>query len=130
MRNGKAEYYNTIDKRLKEPNPNKIYQVAKLYYRYLHDLNYSIERQYRDLYWFDHEHLSNYKGKILHFYCHYLDKERYQFKNGIKPIELFKIYEAINLHVIIYTISLLSKLAFWFRPNLLLQFHTSWLNYF
>ncbi len=101
--------YREIEHRLKKSNPNRIYRAAKIYYKYIHDFEYAIDRQYRDLYWFDHEHLANYKGKIIHFYCHNEEKLdnilinicriyfkvfptteriRYQFKNGISSPEI------------------------------------------
>ena len=41
---------------------NKIYEAGYQFFRYLHNPEYSRERQIRDLYWFDNEILYNYKG--------------------------------------------------------------------
>ena len=73
--------YNHVNKQLLKPNPLKIYQAIKVYWQYVHDGSYLQERQNRDLYWFDHEILSQYKGIIIHFYCHPHIK-RYKFTNG------------------------------------------------
>jgi hypothetical protein len=44
----------------------RIYAVADLYYKYLHDTEYAIERFQRDCYWFDNAVLSKYKHKCIH----------------------------------------------------------------
>ena len=69
--------FNNVDKNINQKN--KVYAAAKVYYKYLHDYTYAKERQYRDLYWFDHEILSLYKRNILHYYCFEIN---YKFKNG------------------------------------------------
>ena len=58
---------------------NKVYAAAYAYYKYLHDYNYGIDRQMRDLYWFDHEVLSKYSGKLVH--CWNFMKT-YEWKHG------------------------------------------------
>ena len=60
--------------------PEKLDSLLKLYYMYLYEDDVSKERQVRDLYWFDNEVLSKYKGKIVH--CWGFDVT-YEFKNGI-----------------------------------------------
>ena len=60
-----------------------IYKAAYYYYKYIHNIQYAKDRQIRDLYWFDREVLSNYKGKIIHTYC---SEPTYSFINGITPI--------------------------------------------
>ena len=47
----------------------RIYGVADLYYKYLHDEQYAIQRYYRDCYWFDHAVLSKYQSKCIHLSC-------------------------------------------------------------
>jgi hypothetical protein len=47
----------------------RIYAVADLYYKYLHDTNYAVQRFQRECYWFDHAILANYQGKCIHLDC-------------------------------------------------------------
>ncbi len=58
----------------------KFDSLLKLYYMYLYEDDVAKERQIRDLYWFDNEVLSKYKGKIVH--CWGFDVT-YEFKNGV-----------------------------------------------
>ena len=61
-------------------NVNKVYASAHAYLQNVHDYAYGERRQTRELYWFDHEVLSQYQGVILHCWSF---KQTYQFKNGI-----------------------------------------------
>ena len=47
----------------------QIYAVADLYYKYLHDTNYAVQRFQRECYWFDHAILANYQGLCIHLDC-------------------------------------------------------------
>lgn len=62
---------------------NIIYASAYGYYKYVHDHHWAKRRQMRELYWFDHEVLSEYKGKIIHCWSF---NHNYDFTHG-------KIYE-------------------------------------
>ena len=57
-----------------------IYAEAKVYYKYLHNIDLACERQIRELYWFDHVILSTYQGLAIHLYCYDV---RHTFTNGI-----------------------------------------------
>lgn len=59
---------------------NKIYAAAHAYYKYVHDFEHSKTKQMRELYWFDHEVLSKYSGKIVHCWCFL---QTYDFVHGI-----------------------------------------------
>jgi len=59
---------------------NKVFAAAHAYFEYAHDYGCSERRQKRELYWFDHEVLSQYKGVVLHCWSFNL---AYQFKHGI-----------------------------------------------
>lgn len=69
---------------------NKVYAAAYAYYKYVHDYNYGIERQMRELYWFDHEVLSKYSGKIVHCWCF---EQTYDWKHGAVYNESLKALE-------------------------------------
>lgn len=45
-----------------------VYQAAYQFYKYLHTLDYFIERQQRDFYWFENTQLIDYKGVIIHLW--------------------------------------------------------------
>ena len=64
----------------KQKGKDKRYAAAYLYYKYLWDEQYCEQRYYRDLYWFDHAVLSEYKGLIIHLPCF---DNIYQFTHGI-----------------------------------------------
>ena len=68
---GTAEHFKSL---------NKVYAAAHAYYTYVHDFDHSKTKQMRELYWFDHEILSNYSGKIVHCWCF---EQTYRFFNGI-----------------------------------------------
>ena len=59
---------------------NKTYAAAHAYYSYVHDFEHSKTRQMRELYWFDHEILSKYLGKIIHCWSF---KKTYEFSHGV-----------------------------------------------
>jgi hypothetical protein len=69
----------------------RIYAVADLYYKYLHDTDYAIARYQRDCYWFDHAILSKYRGKLIHLNCF---SKLYDWTSGIahtiKPLNLMR----------------------------------------
>ena len=44
-----------------EKEKSLIYKAAYDYYKYIHDDTYAMERQIRDLYWFDNKVLEHYK---------------------------------------------------------------------
>jgi hypothetical protein len=70
-----------------------IHGAAYIYFKYLHDEKLSKERQMHELYWFDHEVLSTYKGKCLHFRC-FPGTTDYQFKHGTNyGIDLMNLYQ-------------------------------------
>jgi len=58
-----------------------IWDAAYNYYKYLHNNELSVKRQIRDLYWFDREVLSNYKGKLIHMWSF---KKTYSFLHGVE----------------------------------------------
>ena len=58
----------------------RIYGVADLYYKYLHDVDYAVRRYQRECYWFDHAVLSKYSGKCIHLYSF---RNIYDWKSGI-----------------------------------------------
>lgn len=51
------------------------------YFKYLHNLEVSKDRQFRDFYWFDREVLSKYTGKIIHMWSF---KKTYNFLYGVE----------------------------------------------
>jgi hypothetical protein len=53
----------TTDSKKKEI---RIYGVADLYYKYLHNEAYAISRYQRECYWFENVVLSKYKHKLIH----------------------------------------------------------------
>ena len=60
--------------------------AAKSFYEHLFDEDYQNLRQHRELYWFDHTHLKQYKGEIVHLWCF---NETYKFTTGtVIPGEL------------------------------------------
>lgn len=63
----------------KHKKNNNIYAGAFAYYKFVHDFAYAEKRQMRELYWFDHEVLSKYSGKIVH--CWNFMKT-YEWKHG------------------------------------------------
>ena len=68
-------------------------KAAVDYYKYIHNKEYAEERQIRDLYWFDNEVLSHYKGKIIHFFS--MSQILYEFRNGYtNNIPLNNIFNA------------------------------------
>jgi len=58
---------------------NVIYEAAYQFYQHIHNKAYCIERQKRDLYWFDKEILSNYKGIAICLWCF---ERTYYFKHA------------------------------------------------
>ena len=58
---------------------DQIYEAGLQFYQHIHDLAYFRTRQMRDLYWFDHEILSQYKGIAISLWS--FDKT-YQFTNA------------------------------------------------
>lgn len=60
-------------------NQNSVYSTAYNYFKYLHNFDISIERQIRDLYWFDREILSKYKGQCVHLWSF---NKTYDFIHG------------------------------------------------
>ena len=77
-------------------------KIATEYYKYLHDYAYAKQRQIRDLYWFDNVILSQYKGKIIHYFS-FNYSTFYKFKNGYtynKPLDkIFKIKTSNNIDI-------------------------------
>jgi hypothetical protein len=63
-----------------DQHKHRIYGAANVYYKYLHNSNLAIERQSRDLYWFDNVVLSKYKGLAIHIPCF---SKIYKFTNHI-----------------------------------------------
>ena len=71
------------DKHFKEDmraSKNPILGSAYYFFKYLHDIKYFEQRQMRDLYWFDKEILSNYRGVAVHCFCF---QNTYSFENGL-----------------------------------------------
>lgn len=65
------------------------HRICHEFYEQVHDYDLAKERQMRDMYWFDHAILSNYKGKAFHAYSR---SKLYTFKNSIEyPHILTKI---------------------------------------
>lgn len=60
---------------------------AELFYREFYTEKYFDELQMRSLYWFDHEVLSQYKGKILHFWNF---SKTYTFTHGVEYPDVLK----------------------------------------
>lgn len=58
---------------------------AFYFFKYLHDVEYFEKRQMRDLYWFDKEILSNYKGLAVHCFCF---QNTYTFEHGVTYCKL------------------------------------------
>ena len=91
----KTYYINgsSIERLIKQKTKMPVYQAAGIYYKYLHDFEYAEKRQYRDLYWFDQEILSKYKGTAVHLWSF---QNIYMFKHGItmtQPItKVFQTY--------------------------------------
>jgi len=69
------EYNYKLDKKLNQRDT-----AAYAYYRCLHNSKLDIDRQTRDLYWFDNVVLSRYSGVAIHIPCF---DTIYQFTNGI-----------------------------------------------
>jgi hypothetical protein len=92
-----------INSRSAETYKDKIIEmkIATEYYKYLHDFEYAEQRQIRDLYWFDNVILSQYKGKIIHYFG--FNYPTYKFKNGYThkvPIDrIFKIKTSDNKYI-------------------------------
>jgi len=55
-------------------------KAAYAYYKYLHNIPVAKQRFKRELYWFDHAILSNYKGVAIHLPCF---RTYYTFTHGI-----------------------------------------------
>lgn len=64
----------------KKKNVCKVHRAGYLFFEFLHDWDYFVERQVRDLYWFDNVILSKSESKIIHLFSYEID---YQFKNGL-----------------------------------------------
>lgn len=62
-----------------EHKPQREFQAARDFYKYLHDYDLYRDKQHREFYWFDHKILSNYKGIVLHFWCF---ENTYDWKHG------------------------------------------------
>ena len=60
--------------------PSNIAKAAYAYYKYLHNIPVAEQRYMRELYWFDHAILNNYKGVAIHLPCFDI---YYTFSNGI-----------------------------------------------
>ena len=77
-------------------------KIATEYYKYLHNSEYAEQRQIRDLYWFYNVILSQYKGKIIHYFVTGLYTV-YKFKNGYTykvPIDrIFKTKTSDNKYI-------------------------------
>jgi len=58
---------------------DRVLKAGYAYYKYLYDEQYAQSRQYRDLFWFDHEILSQYAGKCIHLWCF---EATYAFNHG------------------------------------------------
>ena len=65
---------------------NPFYAAAYAYYYYVHDWQHSKVRQMRELYWFDHEVLSQYSGNIVHCWCF---DNTYDWTHGIVYDDIF-----------------------------------------
>ena len=74
------KYGLNMDSAESNQHKHRTYAAAKVYYKYLHNINLACERQIRDLYWFDHVILNNYQGLAIHLYCYDV---RHTFTNGI-----------------------------------------------
>ena len=59
----------TEDIRIKGGIKNSRDKAAYAYYKYLHNIPVTKQRFKRELYWFDHAILSNYKGVAVHLAC-------------------------------------------------------------
>ena len=59
---------------------NLEWKAGAAFYKYLYEDSYFIKRQYRDLYWFDHEVLSKYRKPTVHLWCF---NNNYNFVNGL-----------------------------------------------
>lgn len=102
---------------------NSFYEVAYQFYKVLHETNHFIDRQYRDLYWFDHEVLSKYSGTIIHLWNF---SKTYNFIHGntvkgtlTPPSVFFKEPDTENInHLSIEENKLLSKKLYKLLRNL------------
>jgi hypothetical protein len=67
-------------------NGNKVYAAAHAYYHFVHDWQHNKLRQMRELYWFDHEVLSKYSGKVVHCWGF---ENTYDWKHGTVYDDVF-----------------------------------------
>jgi len=58
---------------------NSVYEAGYQYFQHIHNLTHHRERQKRDLYWFDHEVLSQYEGIAISLWCY---NKTYNFVNA------------------------------------------------
>ena len=75
---------------------NNIAKAAYAYYKYLHNIPVAKQRYIRELYWFDHAILSNYKGVTIHLPCFDIF---YTFSNGINtntPLDAMRSKDVRN----------------------------------
>lgn len=73
---------------------NRAFLAANAYYQYLHGQKLAIERQIRDLFWFDHCVLEKVNKTFLHLFCY---ENTYIFKNGINtPLILKRDFESTD----------------------------------
>ena len=73
-------YNSTIRGTFDSVPDNLEWKAGAAFYKYLYEDSYFIKRQHRDLYWFDHEVLSQYKKPVVHLWCFNIN---YNFVNGV-----------------------------------------------
>jgi len=81
----------------KHKSKNKTFAAAHAYFTYVHDSELAKTRQMRELYWFDHEVLSNYSGKIIHCWCF---EQTYDFVHGVTFDKILNTLEKTDLYFI------------------------------
>ena len=68
-----------------QPTPTNRDKAAYAYYKYLSNIDLELQRQLRDLYWFDNVVLPKYNGIAVHIFCF---NNTYTFTNGISVSDI------------------------------------------
>ena len=68
-----------------QPTPTNRDKAAYAYYKYLSNIDLELQRQLRDLYWFDNVVLPKYNGIAVHIFCF---SNTYTFTNGISVSDI------------------------------------------
>ena len=71
--------------KLQQPTPTNRDKAAYAYYKYLSNIDLELQRQLRDLYWFDNVVLPKYNGIAVHIFCF---NNTYTFTNGISVSDI------------------------------------------